>query len=84
MKCPSCQIDNKDQVKNCRKCGMNLQLPALWKPDWAWHRKTLLIIYAVVVVAFFGLRHALKPYVRQLPMEITPWMHEGKSAEYPR
>jgi len=75
MKCPSCQADNKDGSKSCRKCGMNLQLPPLWQPTWAWHRKTLLIIYAVLIVTFFLVRAWLKPYVRKLPPEITPWLH---------
>lgn len=84
MKCPACQVENKDQAKNCRKCGMNLQLPPLWVPTWAWHRKTLLILFVGVLIAFFAARVLLKPYVRSLPPEITPWMHEGKSEAYPR
>jgi hypothetical protein len=75
MKCPSCQVDNKDGAKSCRKCGMNLQLPPLWQPTWAWHRKTLGIIYVVLIVVFFVARGWLKPYVRKLPPEITPWLH---------
>lgn len=84
MKCPQCQADNKDQSKSCRKCGQDLQLPPLWQPTWAWHRKTLIIIYAAVLVAFFALRIALKPYVRELPPDVTPWLHEGKTPETPR
>jgi hypothetical protein len=75
MKCPQCQTENKDVAKSCRKCGMNLQLPPLWQPTWAWHRKALLTIYAVLIVVFFVVRHFLKPYVRQLPADITSWMH---------
>jgi len=56
---------------------MNLQLPPLWQPTGAWHRKTLLIIYACVIAAFLGLKVLLKPYVRHLPPEITPWLHKG-------
>ena len=75
MKCPSCQVDNKDGAKSCKKCGINLQLPPLWLPTWAWHRKTLMIIYAVLIVAFFLIRYWLNPYVRNLPEDITPWLH---------
>ena len=78
MKCPQCQVENKDTAKSCRKCGMNLQLPPLWRPSWAWHRRTLLIIYAVVIVVFFVVRGLLKPYVRHLPPDVTPWLH-GKT-----
>lgn len=81
MKCPQCQIDNKDQAKACRKCGFNLQLPPLWQPTWAWHRKALLIIYAIVLVAFGVAKVVLKPYVRKLPPEVTPWLHGGKAPE---
>ena len=80
MKCPQCQTDNKETAKTCRKCGLNLQLSPLWRPTWAWHRKTLGIIYGLLVIAFFVLKVVLKPYVRALPPEITPWMHSGASA----
>lgn len=75
MKCPQCQTDNKDVAKSCRKCGMNLALPPLWQPTWRWHLKTLGIVYVVIVVLFFIVRGLLKPYVRQLPPEVTPWLH---------
>ena len=75
MKCPQCQVDNKDQAKSCRKCGANLQLPPLWQPTWRWHAKTLGIIYAILIVLFFVMKALLKPYVRVLPPEVTPWLH---------
>lgn len=79
MKCPQCQSENKDVLKSCRKCGANLQMPPLWLPSWRWHLRTLGVIYAVVIVAFFVAKSVLKPYVRNLPPEITPWLHEGKT-----
>ncbi len=78
MKCPQCRIENKDGSKSCRKCGFNLQLPPLWQPTWAWHRRTLMIIYTCVIAGFFLFKFLLKPYVRQLPSDITPWMHSSK------
>ncbi len=81
MKCPQCQTENKDVAKACRKCGMNLQLPPLWQPDWHWHRRTLVIIYVVVIVLFFVFKALLKPYVRKLPADITPWLHGGKTSD---
>ena len=78
VKCPQCSAENKDQAKLCRKCGLNMQLPPLWRPTWAWHGRTLMVIYAVVIVLFLLAHHGLKPYVRQLPADITPWMH-GKA-----
>jgi hypothetical protein len=58
---------------------MNLQLPPLWQPTWAWHAKTLGIIYAVLIVLFFAAKVWLKPYVRQLPPEVTPWLHGNQT-----
>ena len=75
MKCPQCQADNKDQAKSCRKCGANLQLPPIWQPTWRWHAKTLGIIYVVLIVLFFVMKSLLKPYIRHLPPEVTPWLH---------
>ena len=60
---------------------MNLQLPPLWLPTWRWHLWTLGIIYAVLVVFFIVAKGVLKPYVRHLPPEITPWLHEGKTPD---
>ncbi|HVO33792.1 MAG TPA: hypothetical protein VMU17_07740 [Elusimicrobiota bacterium] len=65
---------------------MNLQLPPLWQPTWAWHRRSLLTIYAIVLVLFFTVKVMLKPYVRHLPPEITPWLqgHGGAVHEQSR
>jgi len=60
---------------------MNLQLPPLWQPSWQWHGRALLIIYAVIIALFLVLRVALKPYVRRLPDDITPWLH-GRSVPH--
>lgn len=75
MQCPQCHVENKDSAKSCRKCGYDLQLPPLWKPTWQWHGRVLFIIYVTLTVIFFIAKVMLKPYVRQLPSEITPWMH---------
>ena len=75
MKCPQCQVENKDQAKSCRKCGMELQLPTLWQPTWEWHGKTLGIIYVVLIVLYLVMKSLLKPYIRHLSPEVTPWLH---------
>jgi hypothetical protein len=81
MICPQCKVENKDVANTCRKCGMNLKLPPLWQPTWRWHAKTLGIIYVVLIVLYFIAKSIMKPYVRQLPPEITPWLHP-KSAPH--
>lgn len=53
-----------------------------WFPDAKWHVRTLAVIYAVLIVAYFGISHALsrlpKPYnLRRIPMEMTPWLNPG-------
>lgn len=95
MKCPKCNVDNRDKAKFCSECGFNLrnikektkkqsenkvdsenlELP-LWRPTWKWHLKTLSIIYAALLIIFFMLNILLKPYLRQIPKDITPWLNK--------
>lgn len=75
MKCPHCSTDNKDAVKACRKCGAALAGEA-WRPTWKWHLKTLSIIYAALIAVFFLMNFALKPYMRTIPSDLTPWLKE--------
>lgn len=79
MKCLVCQTDNKENVKNCRKCGTDLQLEPLWRPSWKWHGTVLGVIYAGLVVAYFAISAFLskipEPYrLRDVPPELTPWL----------
>jgi|AGTN01.2.fsa_nt_gi hypothetical protein len=76
MKCPKCQIENKEGAKICRKCGTDLAQKPLWKPSWKWHGRTLAVIYAVLIVLFFTLNALLKPYMREIPKDITPWLKD--------
>ncbi|MFH1369270.1 MAG: zinc-ribbon domain-containing protein [Elusimicrobiota bacterium] len=76
MKCFKCQADNKDGSKLCRKCGADLSPQPLWRPTWRWHLKTLMIIYGILIVVFFTLNALLKPYMRKIPDDITPWLNK--------
>jgi len=49
-----------------------------WKPDTKWLIKTFIIVYAMIIILFFLLNFFLKPYMRQRPMEITPWLDKNK------
>lgn len=86
MKCMNCGHDNKETAKACKKCGLDLTLPPAWFPDWKWHAKVLGTIYAVLIVAFFAAKHALRklpaPYdIREIPPQMTPWLNpEHKQA----
>lgn len=51
----------------------------LWRPTWAWHAKTLAVIYLVLTIAYFAidrfLSHLPEPYrLRDVPPEMTPWL----------
>jgi antibiotic biosynthesis monooxygenase (ABM) superfamily enzyme len=81
MKCPKCQSENKDGVKTCKKCGTDLSQPPLWKPTWQWHLRVLGVIYVVLIVVFFALNSLLKPYLRQIPKDITPWLKDVPKLE---
>lgn len=50
-----------------------------WKPDFKWLIKTFVIVYAMIIILFLLLTFLLKPYMRQRPMEITPWLDKNKT-----
>ncbi len=82
MKCTNCGQDNKDTAKVCRKCGRDLAVPPAWFPDAKWHLKTLGTIYAALICFYIVVSAALKtlpkPYhIRQIPIEMTPWLRHG-------
>jgi len=59
-----------------------------WFPDAKWHARTLGVIYAGLVVVYFGVSYALshlpKPYkLRRIPMEMTPWLNPGGKVHLP-
>lgn len=79
MKCLNCGQENKDAAKVCKKCSRDISVPPAWFPDIRWHMKTLGIIYACLIVFYFGVSYALrqlpKPYyVRKIAPEMTPWL----------
>ncbi|HBU68847.1 MAG TPA: hypothetical protein DEE98_00510 [Elusimicrobia bacterium] len=81
MKCYKCQSENKENTKNCKKCGADLTPMPLWKPTWKWHARTLGAIFGALIAAYFLLNHLLKPYMRQIPSEITPWLAEAQKQD---
>ena len=74
MKCPKCSVDNKEGAKACKKCGGELVAVPLWRPTMKWHLSVLGIIYVCLLGLFFVLNMLLKPYMRQIPKDITPWL----------
>jgi hypothetical protein len=82
MKCMNCGQENKDAAKACKKCGRDLTIPPAWFPDAKWHLRALGIIYACLIVFYFGMSYLLRklpqPYhIRAIPIEMTPWLRYG-------
>lgn len=75
MKCPACQVENKENANNCKKCGTSLIV--LWSPTWQWHGRALAIIYVSLIFVYFLLNFLLKPYLREIPPEVTPWLKKA-------
>ena len=77
------QPNPQQQSKKSKKAAAQEALISPpWFPDAKWHARTLGIIYAVLIVAYFGISHVLsglpKPYqLRRIPMEMTPWLNPG-------
>lgn len=85
MKCPYCGVENKDTARFCKKCKKELSSPKtsvvaepLWQPDLKWYIKTLAIIYVCLIIAYHIATIVLKPYIRKIPQEVTPWLKTVK------
>ena len=49
-----------------------------WKPTYKWMGITTGIILTILIIMFFVLNILLKPYMREIPPEITPWLDKSK------
>lgn len=80
MKCPKCNTENKDTAKFCKKCKFRFEeiqrTMQIWNPDWKWHLKTLGIIYVILIILYFSLNIILKPHMRKIPADVTPWLQK--------
>jgi len=48
-----------------------------WKPDIKWLFKVLAAVYVSIIVLFLIASFVLKPAIRQIPSEITPWLDKN-------
>ena len=48
-----------------------------WMPSIKWLCKSFLVIMVCLVIMFFALNFLLKPYMRDIPSEITPWLNNS-------
>lgn len=88
MSQPSSQPNPSQPKKSKKAAAQEALISPPWFPDAKWHLRTLGIIYAVLIVAYFGISHALsrlpKPYhLRRIPMEMTPWLNPGGKLHLP-
>ena len=81
MKCLKCQTENRDNQKTCKKCGSDMHQIEIWQPTWKWHFRVLAVIYGGLIVLFILLNIILKPYMRKIPVQITPWLEEMTKTE---
>ena len=49
---------------------------SIWQPNLKWFLKVLITMYIFIIIAFFTLNFLLKPYMRDIPKEITPWLNK--------
>lgn len=45
-----------------------------WMPSLKWLTGSFFIIVVFVIGFYFTLNYLLKPYMRDIPMEVTPWL----------
>ncbi len=89
MSQPNNNPQQSQQSKKAKKAAAQEALVTPpWYPDARWHARTLAVIYAILIVAYFGISHALsmlpKPYhLRRIPMEMTPWLNPGGKLHLP-
>lgn len=74
--------------KSKKAAAQEILISPPWFPDARWHARTLGLIYAALIVAYFGISAGLsrlpKPYqLRRIPMEMTPWLNPGGKVHLP-
>lgn len=76
------------QKKSRKAAAQEALISPPWFPDARWHLRTLVIIYGVLIAAYFGISRALsrlpRPYrLRRIPIEMTPWLNPGGKQHLP-
>jgi len=52
-----------------------------WMPSLKWLSVSFFVIVVFVVGTYFTLNFLLKPYMRDIPMEVTPWLDKGAETQ---
>jgi hypothetical protein len=53
----------------------------VWQPNLKWFLTVLITMYVLITIAFFTVNFLLKPYMRDIPKEITPWLDKTVAEE---
>ena len=54
---------------------------SVWQPNLKWFLKVLITMYILIIIVFFTVNFLLKPYMRDIPKEITPWLNKTVAEE---
>lgn len=49
-----------------------------WRPSYRWMGFAAGVILLFLIIVFFALNIILKPYMREIPASITPWLDKSK------
>ncbi len=52
-----------------------------WRPSYRWMGFAAGVILLFLIMVFFALNIILKPYMREIPASITPWLDKSKKEE---
>jgi hypothetical protein len=47
----------------------------VWKPTYSWYLRVFVIVFGLLLILFFILNIVLKPYMREINPELTPWLN---------
>ncbi|MDR2616678.1 MAG: hypothetical protein LBC22_02550 [Endomicrobium sp.] len=50
----------------------------VWKPTYSWYGKVFGTVFILLGISFFVLNIVLKPYMRKINPELTPWLNNKK------
>ncbi len=59
----------------------DLQEKYTWMPSLKWMLKALAALYVLIIIFYFSLNILLKPYMRDIPKELTPWLNDKNISE---
>jgi hypothetical protein len=68
------KIDSKQVAEKVLADNKEKMIDSVWNPTYGWYIKTTGVVLIFLVIIFFVLNMWLKPYMREIPHEIAPWL----------